>query len=141
MLAIVIGAMGALWNLLRFFRALFPGDGQDAWQLQAFPWLQVGSILLGFVGMVLNVGVVIGGVQLRQGHPGGAKLLRSSAFGLLAMTGLWFGGALLAMMGSERWEHLPDRLQASAVAGLLGSTLIAALLASFLVVLSRKRSG
>ncbi|HJR64420.1 MAG TPA: hypothetical protein VJ803_12015 [Gemmatimonadaceae bacterium] len=139
MLAIGIGAVGALWNLWRFFGALFPGDGQDAWQLRAFPWLQVGNLLLGFVGLVLNVGVVMGGVQLRQGHPGGAKLLRMSALGLLAMTGLWFVGALVAMMGSDRWEHIQGRYQASAVAGLLGATLISALLASLLVVVSRKR--
>ena len=137
--ALVVGVIGVIWSCAELFHNLY-GNPSNVQVLlyQTFPALQIKN-LIGFSFALLgNAVLVIGALMAHLNHPNGAKVVRATAYSMIALTALLVAIACFAVFGSDAWPTLDAPTKGAMIGGLIGGTIGAVFQWGLILFLFRK---
>ncbi|HJU64405.1 MAG TPA: toll/interleukin-1 receptor domain-containing protein [Gemmatimonadaceae bacterium] len=96
--ALVVGAVGALFNLLNVMQTLSPSDPTVLGLYTVAPFFRMNNLLVNVAGLGLNGAIIAGAWRVYRGDLSARQLVGRCAFYLLVLIGAWYLLTLLATM-------------------------------------------
>jgi hypothetical protein len=133
--ALVIGGIGALFNLINVLQALSPSDSNVRSLYALAPFFQVNNLLVNLGGLALNGAIIAGAWRVYRGDEAGRELVGRAAFYMLLLIGAWY---LLTLLVALMTSSLAGN-RGAVVGTSTGAAVVAGIQAGLVYLLFRER--